>query len=285
MNVVRRLPVTIFILSILALWLLISSQSFAQNPDPPQPLFSDAVAPEGRNLSADENDKVMRSRFVTLDLDLLFSIRKGRGAPQNGQSLLLNLFDDRFYVMLPAPPFPPPILGGERERGGRAPSQAIWRGMIKGEPSSTVMIAVNQDTASGTIRVNNQLYKLHYAGDGLHVIKQMDLTVPWSEEPPIRVALPETDTPAERPQAPTDDGAIIDMMVLYTSATRQQFGSTAGMEAEIDLAIAESNQAYVNSQINTPLRLVHTAEVSYSASGNLGTDLISVVVKNMVEYY
>jgi hypothetical protein len=45
------------------------------------------------------------------------------------------------------------------------------------------------------------------------------------------------------------------------------------MEALITLAVDSANQAYSNSQIAMQLRLVHTAEVAYTESGALDTDL------------
>src|SRR3954451_16968829 len=39
------------------------------------------------------------------------------------------------------------------------------------------------------------------------------------------------------------------------------------------LAVAETNQSYLNSNINQKLRLAHVEEVSYTESGVFGTDL------------
>ena len=45
------------------------------------------------------------------------------------------------------------------------------------------------------------------------------------------------------------------------------------MEALITLGVDSANQAYSNSQIAMQLRLVHTAEVAYTESGAINTDL------------
>ena len=45
------------------------------------------------------------------------------------------------------------------------------------------------------------------------------------------------------------------------------------MEALINLAVEETNTAFANSQISPRLRLVHMAEVNYTETGNMGTDL------------
>jgi len=62
------------------------------------------------------------------------------------------------------------------------------------------------------------------------------------------------------------------VMVVYSSDTKARYGGEDGVNAHIALAIAESNQAYANSQIDAQLRLVHTAEVENS-SGNMSSDL------------
>ena len=63
-------------------------------------------------------------------------------------------------------------------------------------------------------------------------------------------------------------------MVLYTTAAQASKGGTAGIEALIDLAIAESNQAYGNSQIGSSLRLVAAHEVPYNETADIITDLV-----------
>ena len=65
----------------------------------------------------------------------------------------------------------------------------------------------------------------------------------------------------------------IDVAVIYTPAARERVGGTAAMEAKIDLLIAESNQAYLDSGINQRLVLVAREEVEYTESGNASLDL------------
>jgi hypothetical protein len=77
--------------------------------------------------------------------------------------------------------------------------------------------------------------------------------------------------PAVAPLA--DDGSVIDVLVVYTAAAATSAGGESAMLARIALGVAETNQAYVNSRIQTRLRLVHAAQVDYTESGNSGTDL------------
>lgn len=73
-------------------------------------------------------------------------------------------------------------------------------------------------------------------------------------------------TSTANPAAPdcnSDSPFRIDVMVLYTTKARQQAGGTDKIKAEITKAVAQTNQAYFNSQVEQRLRLVHTAEISY----------------------
>ena len=48
------------------------------------------------------------------------------------------------------------------------------------------------------------------------------------------------------------------------------------MEGTVYLAMAETNQSYLNSDVNQRLRLAHVAEVSYTESGAFDTDLTAL---------
>lgn len=65
----------------------------------------------------------------------------------------------------------------------------------------------------------------------------------------------------------------IDIMVVYTAQARNAAGGTAGILSRIDAAMAQSNQSLSNSNAGTVLRLVHTAEVNYTETGDLVTEL------------
>ena len=73
---------------------------------------------------------------------------------------------------------------------------------------------------------------------------------------------------------PPDDASVVDVAVVYTQAARAYLGGTGGARAEIDLMIAETNQAYEQSGINLRLSLEATREVSY-----LGTDSATDLVR------
>lgn len=67
-----------------------------------------------------------------------------------------------------------------------------------------------------------------------------------------------------------DDGATIDIMVVYTTAAK---AASSDINSEIQLAVDETNTIFTNSGINTQLRLVYTTETSYTSTGNYNTDM------------
>ena len=99
------------------------------------------------------------------------------------------------------------------------------------------------------------------------------------------IALPPVTTPRPQPPRrqlaprmapePTEDPEIsdvvqpqaaaqstIDLLLLYTAGMVNRYGS--GLQARLDQLVALGNQAYIDSQVNIVLRLVHTAQVGYS---------------------
>ena len=65
----------------------------------------------------------------------------------------------------------------------------------------------------------------------------------------------------------------IDVAVVYTPAARDAAGGVAAIEVEIDLMVAETNQAYETSGVNHRVVLVDRSEIPYSETGDAGVDL------------
>jgi hypothetical protein len=114
-------------------------------------------------------------------------------------------------------------------------------------------------------------FSLAYQGAGVYALREIDQGAFAEEDDFIEVPPPD---PAVVPAAAlADDGSVIDVLVVYTAAAATSAGGTNAMLARIALGVAETNQGYVNSRIQTRLRLVHAEEVAYTESGNSGTDL------------
>ncbi len=84
-----------------------------------------------------------------------------------------------------------------------------------------------------------------------------------------------TVTPTDSSISPKAAGnSIIDVMLLYTPDLATHYG--AGLQAHLDSLIATANQAYLDSQVNISLRLVHHAQVSYSETAS-NTDALDAL--------
>jgi hypothetical protein len=157
----------------------------------------------------------------------------------------------------------------------------VWRGRLQGETGSDVTLAISGTVMVGTILSNQRLYKIEAAGGNLHRLIEIDEKALPPDDHPLVVA---DDDPTAAPptggtsqQSDTTAAAagdsIVDLLVVYTSTAKTKEGGQAAMEALITLGVDSANQAYSNSQIAMQLRLVRMAEVAYTESGNMNTDL------------
>lgn len=218
-------------------------------------LFSLAVGSDRSAVPADES--TLRARFVTIRAENL-GTTEGSGRGQQGSNLVLNLFPGTVFTAIP------------QSVVSMKTGQLTWQGKLLDSDDSAVTIAVVDDAVTGSVQVGEHLYKWHDTGDGVHLLSQVESFEPLPELEPIAVRSTTID-PARGPDS--DDGTQVDVLVVYTPASGQRYGGQAGIESLINQAIAETNQAYANSEIFTQLNLVHTAEVDYTESGNMSTDL------------
>jgi peptidyl-Asp metalloendopeptidase len=241
---------------------------------PPQiPLFAEttnvAPPPIAQAQSEPQVHKrwVRRQRTMTLNPSALDVMNRPRADAQT--DVTLNFFDTGLRTL---------NLDQPREY----PKQTkVWRGRLRGEAGSNVILATHGTTMTGTILSNHRLYKIEAAGGNLHRLVEVDEEALPPDHHPLVVAdddpvaapptggtPPQTDTTA----AAAGD-AVVDLLVVYTSSAKTQEGGQAAMEALIALGVDSANQAYSNSQIAMQLRLVYTAEVAYTESGAIDADL------------
>ena len=225
-------------------------------------LFGD-VEEDGGERSAPPGDKsVIRERNISMNL-------KALGDSSNGNHgtypiLELNLFNDVTYQAV-----------AERVEVDRG--TLSWYGKIVDDPESSVLLVSKGGVVVGTITIGQELYRITYRGGvrHTHAVQELSLDDPSAISEPIEVIdeTPSTPENSQRSAPNQDDGSIVDVLVVYTPASLNARGGTQGMEALIDLAINETNQAYANSGVNMRLRLVHSAEVNYVETTSMPTDL------------
>jgi hypothetical protein len=106
-------------------------------------------------------------------------------------------------------------------------------------------------------------------GDSIHAVIKVDQRQFPPEHPPSFQQKEKEHRSAVRPHRPSPDSkkdgpVTIDVMVAYTPAART---AVADIAATIQLAVAETNQSYVNSAIHIKLNLVSSFELPYSETG------------------
>ena len=270
-----------------------------------------------RSPSTVDRPMTIRSRLVQIDFDQL-RITRPRGVRGSAARipLRLNLFDDAVY---------PATI----ERVLPTDSGYALTGALDDTPLGTITLVVNGSVAAGTVRSPAATYTIRSVGDGLYVIREVDLSQlapeaeplsrapptaverPWPPRPPWPEAGPppppegagrwrmaprgraaskpsREDAPAPLPGGAglprasadprvagpqTDDGSVIDVIAFYTPAARVFAGGAAEVEALIDLRVAETNQAYADSNVIQRIDLVFREEVDYAEAGDIQTDL------------
>jgi len=233
-------------------------------------LFADAGL-AGDALTDDADDAtVIRGRFVHINFSQL-AAKKSRQADV-GEPLLLNLFEDTQFTAL------------LDEVQANPSGSTTWQGHLAevSHDQTQVTLVVKDGVMVGKIAMPTAIYEIQYVGSDLHQIVQLNQAAfPQDENDAIPVGEEELSTLQDRQgrqasslSSTSDDGSVIDVLVVYTPDSKiGAGGTTTAIESTIELAVAESNQAYQNSHVNQRLFLVHMAEVDYIEAGSSTTDL------------
>lgn len=162
-------------------------------------------------------------------------------------------------------------------REQRAEGEFTWEGVLETDATSRATFAVSHGALCGTVRIGSRLMRLTASEGNALAIEEID----ERRVPPCRTAVGHRVTSNAPPPPPSSTAssaltltsATIDVMVVYTPQARAGQGGTAAMEALIDLAVLETNQAYQQSQVTQRLRLVHRAELVGYVEAGWSTDL------------
>jgi hypothetical protein len=223
-----------------------------------RPLFLDSAV-EGEPDDSDQ--AVVRSRFVRVSFRSLLEWSQAgtRGAAASAD-LELNLFPDRSF----------------RARLERADSHAdhtAYFGRLEGPDAGELVLVVRNGLVAGSLRGGGKLFQIRFAGGNVHEVQEIDPDLLPPESEPLLAIREGPEAEASGAVVAADDGTEIHVLVAYTATARAAAGSTDAIRALIDLGIAETNQAYLNSGAVQKVRLVGTVEVAYPESGDIGDDL------------
>jgi hypothetical protein len=224
-------------------------------------LFLDVPPP---NAPVKTGPTVSRRRVATIDLWTLRS-RKVAGA-----RLAFNFFANANFEG---------VVENVIERGD---DDFTLMGRLNGEEFSTFAVAVKDGIAIINVRLQGGgTYQLRHLGNSFYDVREIDASryAPCGTSAEHHVNFP---NPIIQPGAvekavaskeAKDAAGVIDVMIVYTPASRDAAGGTAAMQALINLTVDESNFTYQESQITPRLRLVHQRQVNYAETGNINVEL------------
>ncbi len=170
----------------------------------------------------------------------------------------------------------------------RAAGGLSWYGLGQGA-ATTAHFVVRGDVVVGVVEHAGQSYALRPLAEGVHVLVRLDHSraLPEHEPPTPPARAPEGRLPelqqgdGQQAAASTAAGSpTIDIMAVYSSATRSAYGSASAAEAAIQLEVDVTNQAYANSDVDQRIAVVHMHETSTGESNSMRTDLEDLTFTN-----
>ena len=185
-----------------------------------RPIFLESAV-SGEPDRADE--AVSRSRFVRV------SFRNLVDGAQEG-IVDLNVFPDR-------------SLRTRIERIDRFQTHTVYTGRVDGIEGGEATLVVQNGVLAGSIRGGGKLFNIRFAGTGVYEVQEVDPGLLPAEADPLVPAVDQDSSLAADVVAAADDGSFIDVFVAYTAAARAGAGGTPAMQALINLAVADTNQA------------------------------------------
>lgn len=152
----------------------------------------------------------------------------------------------------------------------RALDDYTWRGkIIEKDFSGDVILTFRKGFVAGLIYSPKAVYEIIPKGD-TQILVELDQTL-----------FPECggEIKSEEPKgnssnlASVDSGDRIDVLVVYTTATKNFLGGDAQAQTLAQQAIDATNTAYINSKIRQRVRMVNSQEYLYTETTSGSTDL------------
>jgi peptidyl-Asp metalloendopeptidase len=158
----------------------------------------------------------------------------------------------------------------------RAMDDYTWRGYIEnGKFLGDVSLTFRKGFVSGLIYApDNAVYEIVPRGER-QILVELDQRLFPECGGEIESNEIENQSKIENaaPTASIDSGDRIDVLVVYTTATKNLLGGDAQAQTLAQQAIDATNTAYINSKIRQRVRMVHAQEYVYTETTSAGTDL------------
>ncbi len=145
-----------------------------------------------------------------------------------------------------------------------------WRGKIEqGKFSGDVILTFRKGFVAGLIYAPNAVYEIVPRGDK-QILVELNQTL-FPECGGEIKSLEKSN--AQNNLASVDSGDRIDVLVVYTTATKNFLGGDAQAQTLAQQAVDATNTAYINSKIRQRVRMVHSQEYVYTETTSGSTDL------------
>ncbi|MCP4710151.1 MAG: hypothetical protein GY869_16130, partial [Planctomycetes bacterium] len=159
-----------------------------------------------------------------------------------------------------------------------------WFGKVEGSVYSHVILVVKNGKMTGNISVDGEEYQVKPLMEDVHAVYRTNPFAVPEDAPPVPEPVTDAKSPIVGPEPPPDNGSIVDVMVVYSDDAA---ATSADIESKIQLAIDFTNTSFENSGIIPRLKLVYTAQVDYSETGDSSEDLSNLSagrIENIVEW-
>ena len=236
------------------------------------PLLEDVENTDCPEVLAEENASLTRTRQVNVDNDVLALLLPSADGSLLPIPIEFNFFDDvkvNAVFTHVEPRWP-------REFQGLpvSPIGYVWHGEIVDESADNLTMVTGPNGCLVQLAIGDHWYQLQRCGED-HIVREFT----WEEIGLDCLSISDDSVDSEAMQSQSfspesagcDDGSIIDIIVVYSPDARYWEALLANgntndpsyIEAKIDDAIADANEAYKNSEVNTALRLLYKGEVDY----------------------
>lgn len=143
------------------------------------------------------------------------------------------------------------------------------------DPMNSVIIVRHNGRLTGSIRRDGQLFKLSPSSGSGHVLLEVDESRMPPDHPVDHHRLPQVAMPVSEPAglAAGSSGSPTTIRVLVVVTDGAVAAYAGDMQALVQLAVAESNQGYIDSNVGITLELAGYETTRYIESDRAGTDL------------
>lgn len=160
-----------------------------------------------------------------------------------------------------------------RSQEVRAMDDLTWRGKIlEGKFEGDVILTFKKGHVAGLIYTPDAVYEIIPRGQH-HILAKLDQSLFPECGGEIRSEEKQFDRPINEAGPAVDSGDRIDVLVVYTTATKNFLGGDAQAQVLSQNAIDSTNTAYINSRIRQRVRMVSAQEWVYTETTSYSTDL------------